>query len=184
MFPEISFSLVALPSSWASVSSLFCWLMGKKRVEKTHLLFNCFVLEEVHATSTHIQLVRTSHMTPPRCKGCWNMKSLDEQILSSSNSALCKGRTNLWWSASLYGTIYISQWASHSLPHFLSNLSSLQCALSRGLHALKKFCQLKQKCWVLQPDRLTMGTLRFINHKAEWVHHLKNEEEGLPKPNS
>lgn len=68
-----SFCLVALPSSLASESSLFCWLMGQKRVDKAHLLLTYFVLVKMHIAFTHIQLVRKSHMTPPRCKGCWDM---------------------------------------------------------------------------------------------------------------
>lgn len=58
-----SIYLIALPSSWASDSSL-CWLMEKKKVEKAYVLLTHFVLEEMDVTSTHIPLVRTSHMTP------------------------------------------------------------------------------------------------------------------------
>ena len=103
-----SFHLVALLSSWASEFSLLL-ADGEKEVEKVHMLLTHFVLEEVHVPSTHIQLVRTSHMTLPRGKGCWDMQSLDGQILLSSNSALCKGRIDLWWSASIYVTIHIFQ---------------------------------------------------------------------------
>lgn len=57
-----SFYLIALTSSLTSDSSL-CWLMEKKKVEKAYVLLTHIVLKEMDVTSTHIPLVRTSHVT-------------------------------------------------------------------------------------------------------------------------
>lgn len=136
-------------------------------MEKAHLLLAHFVLEEMHITSAHIQLARTSRMTPAMCKGCWDMQSSDRHVLPSSNSALCKGRTKLWWSAShLCHSSHLSGSIALSAPLSIRLELTSMCFIQR-LCALKKFCQVKQKHRVLQPDRLTMGTPRCKNHNAE-----------------
>lgn len=118
--------------------------MVKKRVKKAHLLLAHFVLEEMHITSTHIQLAKTNRMTPAICMGCWNMQSLDRHVLPSNNSAPCKGRTQLWWSAShLRHSSHLSGSSALSAPFSIRLELTPVCFIQR-LCALKKFCQLKQ----------------------------------------
>jgi hypothetical protein len=74
---DTAFYLIVLSSFWLQnyLCSADQW---KKRRWLRYIASHPLCSEQIHISFIHLQLGRTSHMTPPSWKGCWDTQSLEE----------------------------------------------------------------------------------------------------------